>query len=701
MQYGSVQTPANAPMNIPTGATAVTQTLGDNTTKVATTAFVLANAAAGSGDVVGPAGATDGTIPLFDTATGKKIKGSAYTPTSFEAANSNIQSHIGNSTTAHGLTIANVTAAGNTFNGASQLVQLTAATKYPALDGSLITNLAGATSTFNITYAAHGLTVGALSPVVPIAKIGSTYAKAMADTAANIEVVGVAIEAVDASTLKIQQSGKYTATAHGFTGPAIWLSAATAGLLTETAPSTAGQFLKPIAKVIDANTLELVDYPATQISATGVYSTTFTSADSRITAGVLTVTHGLRQRPLFVTLMDGAASPVDVYPGVVYTTDDTFTVDLSSFTITGTWTLVASKGAGAAMPTNNGMWTLVSRVPITASLPATDGGIITSFSNLNGDLDKRYMLVVSAIQGAVAESGIEVYFNADNSGSHYWHQDFYGRDTSAAANVAGSPRNNIYVGYHMAALTHSFGLLEIDARSGSPRICDQRMTYGATGGLTRSVGAAIWNSTANITDMTIVADKANLVAAGSYIELWKLNSAPVSVPAGEWVLQERRTISGGAVTEVAFTGLTGNAAREYQLRAKIITAQANVECYVQFGTGAGPTYDTTAANYRRRFWTSAGAGTDQAFGGVPTGLIVTSGNSGKTTITIDALAGNGYRILMAEGVMAVGASAIGELAKSGGVWYNTVDEITAIKYISSVAGGLANGTVVELWRMGA
>jgi hypothetical protein len=35
----------------------------------------------------------------------------------------------------------NLTTQGNTFNGASQLVQLTAATKYPALDGSLITSL--------------------------------------------------------------------------------------------------------------------------------------------------------------------------------------------------------------------------------------------------------------------------------------------------------------------------------------------------------------------------------------------------------------------------------------------------------------------------------------------------------------------------------------------------------------------------------
>lgn len=37
--------------------------------------------------------------------------------------------------------LANVTTQGNTFNGASQLVQMTAATKLPAVDGSALTNL--------------------------------------------------------------------------------------------------------------------------------------------------------------------------------------------------------------------------------------------------------------------------------------------------------------------------------------------------------------------------------------------------------------------------------------------------------------------------------------------------------------------------------------------------------------------------------
>ncbi len=501
---------------IPNGTTATTQSVGNNSTLVATTAFVLANAAAGSGDVVGPSGATDGTIPLFDTATGKKIKGSAYTPGSFEAANANIQSHISNTTSAHGLTIANVTNAGNTFNGASQLVQLTAAAKYPALDGSLITNLAGASSTFNITYAAHGLTTGALSPVVPIARVGSSYAQAKADSAANVEVIGVAIEAVDASTLKIQQTGTITRTAHGYTGPAIWLSDATSGLLTETAPTTAGHFLKPIAKVIGANTLEIVDYPATEIVATGVYSTTFTSTDSRITTGVLTVTHGLRQRPLFVSMMDGSASPVDIYPGVVYTSDDVFTVDLSAFTITGTWTLVASKGAGAAVASvaSGGMWTLVKRwSPSTASTSYT-------FSGLNGDVDRRYKIVTHMINGAVGPTGFDaVYANSDNNSANYngyWLQT----DGSGSGAIAGW-----WTVYQESATVVADSAVEIFAKTGFNRQSQgQGMRSNSSGVITISGTAfGIWkNSSSNITSLTYQSRTSNGIGVGSYIELWKL-----------------------------------------------------------------------------------------------------------------------------------------------------------------------------------
>jgi hypothetical protein len=68
---------AKAPLVSPTFTgtpAAPTAAGGTNTTQIATTAFVQAALASSSGDVDGPAGATDDSFALFDGATGKLLK---------------------------------------------------------------------------------------------------------------------------------------------------------------------------------------------------------------------------------------------------------------------------------------------------------------------------------------------------------------------------------------------------------------------------------------------------------------------------------------------------------------------------------------------------------------------------------------------------------------------------------------------------
>lgn len=50
--------------------------------------YIIPSPGSGSGDVVGPASATDGAIPLYDGITGKLIKNSVYTPASFAPSSS-------------------------------------------------------------------------------------------------------------------------------------------------------------------------------------------------------------------------------------------------------------------------------------------------------------------------------------------------------------------------------------------------------------------------------------------------------------------------------------------------------------------------------------------------------------------------------------------------------------------------------------
>jgi hypothetical protein len=356
----------------------------------------------------------------------------------------------------------------------------------------------------------------------PIAKVGSSYALAKADSAANVEVVGFLVSQTTGSfviqqTGKIQQTGAITRTAHGFAGPAIWLSDATAGALTETAPTTAGHFLKPVAKVIDANTLEIVDYPATEIVAAGTYSTTFTSSDSRITAGVLTVTHGLGQRPLFVTMMDGSGNPVDVYPAVTYTSTSAFTVDLSAMTITGTWSLLASKGAGAAVAAG-GMWDLVERKSFTSAATSY------TFSGLDGNSARRYKFVCRIISATAGNSDLYVRPQAD-SGSNYQSREMQAYGTNA---LQSSSQALTYAPISLLRQTGTVALIrgEIDAATGCYRLLDNEdvQQNDSTSLSTVSRYATLWKDSAtNITSLQFAVGDAK-IGVGSYIELWKLGA---------------------------------------------------------------------------------------------------------------------------------------------------------------------------------
>lgn len=83
-QHGAYYAPIASPA-FTGNPTAATQSAADNSTRLATTAFVqtvvaAAIVATGSGDVVGPASAVDGHAALFDSTTGKLIKSAGAAP---------------------------------------------------------------------------------------------------------------------------------------------------------------------------------------------------------------------------------------------------------------------------------------------------------------------------------------------------------------------------------------------------------------------------------------------------------------------------------------------------------------------------------------------------------------------------------------------------------------------------------------------
>ena len=98
-----------------------------------------------------------------------------------------------------------------------------------------------AANTVTITQAAHGFTVGNL-----IYYTGTAYAKALADSSAHAEVVGIVSVVVDANNFVLLTDGKVTGLSGLTAGAVYFLSPTTAGALTVTEPSTNGQISKPI-----------------------------------------------------------------------------------------------------------------------------------------------------------------------------------------------------------------------------------------------------------------------------------------------------------------------------------------------------------------------------------------------------------------------------------------------------------------------
>lgn len=123
------------------------------------------NRQSSGGGLTSPVAIADGgtgatTAALARTALGLGTAATAATGDFAAASHAHAGTDITSGTVADARLTANVTLLGNTFNGASQLVQMTAATKLPAVDGSLLTNLpAGSPPGVNVESLSAGKTL--------------------------------------------------------------------------------------------------------------------------------------------------------------------------------------------------------------------------------------------------------------------------------------------------------------------------------------------------------------------------------------------------------------------------------------------------------------------------------------------------------------------------------------------------------------
>lgn len=109
----------------------------------------------------------------------------------------------------------------------------------------------GGSTTLNVNQATHGLSVG---DWVYIDGAGD-YLKAQADAVATSEAVGIVIAVADVDNFTLQFGGRVTAGLSGLTPGAIYyISDATAGEITATAPSDPGDVIKQVLVATSATT---------------------------------------------------------------------------------------------------------------------------------------------------------------------------------------------------------------------------------------------------------------------------------------------------------------------------------------------------------------------------------------------------------------------------------------------------------------
>ena len=120
------------------------------------------------------------------------------------------------------------------------------------LEDYIVTNLGD--NNIDVTQSSHGFAVG---DVIRMTTTNNTYAKALADTAANAEVIGIVIDVTDTNNFTYATSGEITVAAavpnSTTAGDIVFLSTSSAGGTQTTEPSVADQISKPIAVITEAN----------------------------------------------------------------------------------------------------------------------------------------------------------------------------------------------------------------------------------------------------------------------------------------------------------------------------------------------------------------------------------------------------------------------------------------------------------------
>mgnify|MGYP001583621021 CR=1 FL=1 len=328
-----------------------------------------------------------------------------------------------------------------------------------------------------------------------------------------------------------------------------------------------------------------------------------------------------------------------------------------------------------------------------------------TISNINGDVDEEYQLIIRHIGGTgTGNEGIR--FNGD-TGTNYGWQRLYGVSTTAGASrntadniirFADGTLNNISLGE--AIIYAKSGYVRTTINSVAGRIS------GTTVDNVEKLGGS-WNNTAdNITSITIPTFTTDGLGIGSRFILLKKVTSTSGMKTGALEVQGSvygtwqkvySTTLDVAATSVTISGLDGNTDVMYRVVVRK-TFGSDSRGDVRLNNDSGSNYgyqEITGAG------SSIAASRSTTFSGILNaagGATSFSGYIGMSETIIYAKSGY-VRTALCSTSRDISGTTVNNIMLVGCSWSNTTDNITNLVCNASVADGLGIGTYIYLEKL--
>lgn len=258
------------------------------------------------------------------------------------------------------------------------------------------------------------------------------------------------------------------------------------------------------------------------IGATGSYSPTLPTADL-VSGDKVKVSNVVGAGKNLTVTPDGSHKIFPNGAGIAQT------LTQKGQSVEYTWDGVDTWIPAVSLPTVSGEWVLVKRMEVVASgavdtdlVDQVDGAQTSyTFSNLDGNSDRRYQLRGRIINGYNGELGVNAWINADETTTNYTSDRLSIVGTTVGAVASQENSNVLYV-----SAISLFGIFkaEIEAKTGTYRAVNADFyNYSSTASARyHFIRLTYWeDSSTNISSILVKGDQTGGFGVGSYVDLYK------------------------------------------------------------------------------------------------------------------------------------------------------------------------------------